>query len=226
MAAGGVALLALAAAPPAVDLGIRHGLASWGSQAVGAPVRIASARWSPLAGRLELEGIEIANPPGFPDEPALAIGRLSLTWSSLLTPAVQVESVLAEDAHLRYSRSGDRSNLDALEAHLVTALREGWSERPRIVIGSLLARRWQATAAAPVVGQVTVPLADIEYVGIGEAEGGLPPPALAETLFDLLEPDLAKALAHTDYRKASKGAARAVGRGAKKALGKVKGLWK
>lgn len=207
---------------------VKRTVQSWGSRAVGAPVSIASFRPTfPDAG-LTLRGVEIRNPPGFLDEPAISIQRLviDVDLGSLFGDVITVDEIAAERVEVHFSRADGRTNLDAIEHNITAELRtRGLVAKPRVIITRLAASGGRATASA-LVGRVTVPLEDIEYRDIGRKENGLPPPALTAEFFDLMEPSLGKALAHTDYGGLFGKGAKGVGRGVKKAVRKLKGLFK
>jgi len=212
---------ALIVAALAADGLARYAVQSWGTDATGGPVRVDSADVSPFEPQVVLNGLVVANPPHFEAEPALSVRRLEigLDLRSLTDNVVTVTSVMAEGLEVRCSRSGDEANLDVIEANLVAFLeKRGLGSGPRIAIGRLEAR--EATATAPVlIGRATVPLEGLEYRDLGVAEGGLPPPALASTLFDLMEPSLANAFAHTDYDGLLRKGAHGIGDAARKLKG-------
>jgi hypothetical protein len=214
-----VAVLLIAAF--AVDGATRYAVQSWGTEATGGLVRVESAEVSLFEPQLVLHGLVVANPPHFEEEPALSVRRLSigLDFGSVVSDVVTVTSLAAESLEIRYSRAGDEANLDVIEAHLVAFLEEkGLGSRPRIAIARLEAR--EATATAPVlVGRASVPLEDLEYDDLGVPEGGLPPPALVAAVFDLMEPSLANALAHTDYGGLLRKGAHGIGGAARKLKG-------
>jgi hypothetical protein len=218
-AAGLLGLLVFAAF--AVDGAARYAVQSWGSAAAGSPVRVESTDVSLFEPQLVLHGLVVANPPRFGDEPAFSVRRLAigLDLGSLGSDLVTITDVAAEGLEIRYSRSGDEANLDVIEANLGAFLEEkGLGSRPHMRIAHLEARH--ATATAPVLaGNASVPLEDVEYRDLGDSEGGLPPPALVGAVFDLMEPSLANALAHTDYGGLLRKGARGIGSAAQKLKG-------
>lgn len=220
----GVLVAIAALAPVVVDFAAERALEGWASEAAGAEVRIDVADVSLLRPQLALAGVVVENPPGFEGGPALTVERLSVAvdLGSLASPALTVRELAADGFELRYSRAGDLGNLEAIESNVIAFLeRRGLASEPRVVLEELRARRGQATAPV-LVGRATVPLEDLAFRDIGGPDGGLPPPDLVAALFDLMEPSLTSALAHTDYGGLF-GKAR---RGVAGAARKLKGLFR
>lgn len=217
LALAGLAALALLASF-AADGVARSVVETWGSEAAGAPVHLGSADVSLLQPQLVLHGLVVENPPGFGAEPALSVRRLAIGVDpgTLTGDVVTVTEVTADGVELCYSRSGGESNLDAIESRILAFLeKRKLGSGPRLLLDRLVAR--DAKATAPVVlGRASVPLQGLEYRDIGRREGGLTPPAMVAALFDLMEPSLASALAHTDYGALFRSGARGVEGAARK----------
>jgi len=218
------ALLALVAiASLAVDALARSAIQVWGSEAAGAPVRVDSVDVTLLRPGLVLEGLVVGNPAGFSGDTSFAVGRLAIALGPLSVrgDGLVIRSVEADGLELRYGRSDAGSNFDAIESNLLAFLeRRGLGSRPRMRIERLTARDAKATAPA-VLGRASVPLRGLEFRDVGGRDAGVPPPRLVAALFDLMEPSLASALAHTDYG----GLLRRGARGVKDAARKLKGLF-
>ena len=72
----------------------------------------------PFAGRIDIAGVRIANPPGFSNEPFFSLGggRVEVDLGTLTEHVVVLPVIALRDITLRLERKGNRANYDALLA--------------------------------------------------------------------------------------------------------------
>jgi len=89
-----------------------------GELALGVPTKVDGVSVQPIAGRIEIEGVRIANPPGFSSRPFFSLGGglVELDLASLLGDVVVVPVIALRDIELRLEQKGRRGNYDALIA--------------------------------------------------------------------------------------------------------------
>ena len=128
---------------------IKEGLENEGSRLLGVSVRVASAAASPFSGQLTVQGLTVANPPGFRGPEALRIARLEAVAS--LSAPLDLGEVVADgvDVYLEIGRSG--SNLGRLKRGMERGHGAGLSIRRLLVRnGAVQARLFGRTATFPL----------------------------------------------------------------------------
>jgi hypothetical protein len=113
-AAGGALVLLFAGRIAAAAI---HGGGTW---ALGVPVATDDVSLGLLAGTFELEGLTVANPPGFAPVPFLEIAGTSADWrtSSLFAREIEVGEIALTGLTLRLEQRLDGSNYGAILDHL------------------------------------------------------------------------------------------------------------
>jgi len=167
--------------------------------ALDVPVRVGSGApgWPPLT--LVFRRLVVPNPPGFRDEPALSVGRVSvrLTARGLSGDPLVIEEIRVSDATVRIDAKGGRTNLRALHDRATGAA--GGASGRRVVIRHVRVSGARATASAPGIGgpRFTVPIRDFELHDVGGRDGATSA-ELADVLLKLVEPSAGNALRHAD----------------------------
>lgn len=171
-----LAALAVGALFLGLDAAVRKAVERGGTTALGVPTRLAGASLSPFSGELSLAGLEIENPPGFEDEPFLALQRAhtEVALSSLREDVVRIELVELEHVDLLLQRRGGKSNYGVILDHLGSG---GKEEEPaegdgvRVNIERLVIRDIRADFDLLPLGgevtraQVTIPELVLEDLG-------------------------------------------------------------
>lgn len=221
--AGGLLLL-LVAALLGLDLAAAWIVERGGHAALGVRVKVARASVSLLSGELGLEGLEIANPPGFSQRPVLSVGRLRVSVSrrALGQDPLTVDAIEASGVLVQVEAAGGLTNLEALRrnAQAFAASQQGPDPR-RVLVRLLRVRGSRASAELPVPGRprATVPLKDLELRDVGREHGGLTPSQVVQLVARLMEPGARNALRSTDLRRLGGQGAQATGR-------KLRGLFR
>jgi len=87
-----------------------------GSRATGTAVDVAGVRIRLRDASGEIDGLTVANPPGFSGEPAIALGHFAIRLdpSSLSSDTIRLENVTVDGARLHILQQGTANNLRTL----------------------------------------------------------------------------------------------------------------
>lgn len=113
LAAGAAFLLIDSIAKTAIERGATY--------ATGVETKVASVDASIFSGQFALEGLSLANPPGFRDEPFVRLGSLRADWQngSLLSETLEMDTLVVDGVDLNLERGGSGTNygkiLESLE---------------------------------------------------------------------------------------------------------------
>jgi hypothetical protein len=99
---------------------IRKSVNTFGPAALGVPVTLREAQFSPLRGRLVLAGLHVANPKGFNTEALLDVEQIEveLDVRTLLSDPIVIRKILVRDPRITYEQGLRHSNLGALVEQL------------------------------------------------------------------------------------------------------------
>lgn len=88
--------------------------------ATGVDTKVKSVAASPTAGKFSLEGLSMANPPGFRDEPFVNLGSLSAAWQNgtLLSNTIEMDEFVVENVDVNLERTGSGTNYGWILDHL------------------------------------------------------------------------------------------------------------
>lgn len=105
-------LLAGGAAFVFIDSIVRGAVEKGATYATGVETKLASADVGLLSGRLELEGLDIANPPSFRAEPFLHLDSARASWdgSTVLSQKIEMDEFALEGVTLNIERTSKQSN--------------------------------------------------------------------------------------------------------------------
>lgn len=108
-----------------VKAAVQHG----GTWATGVETRVDDVSAGLLGGRLELEGLTIANPPGFSAEPFFALRSTKADWDtrSLFGDEIHVRELELDGLALRIERNSSGANYKKILEH---ARSKGGQEKP------------------------------------------------------------------------------------------------
>ena len=88
--------------------------------ATGVDTKVKSVSASPTAGKFSLEGLRMANPPGFRDEPFVELGSVRAGWQNgtLLSDTIEMDEFVVENVAVNLERTGDGTNYGKILDHL------------------------------------------------------------------------------------------------------------
>lgn len=149
-----------------------------GTQAVGVPVSLASISIKPLAGSASLEGLALANPPGYRAEKILVLDRgdIEVALGSLLSEQPNVPKIALDGVAVSIEQKIGGSNLK----DLLDGMQAGSKEAPaadakaqRFKVDSLSIKDIRVTAQLlPVGGGATDLAFTIDEIAIKDLDEG------------------------------------------------------
>jgi hypothetical protein len=164
-----------------------------GEAALGVATSVGHVSVRPLSGRIEIERVRIANPPGFSDEPFLALetGRVEIALGSLSSDIVVLPSIELRGVALRLEKQGRRANYDGLLARDADDASDGTRDGGGrgVVVRRLSIDGVTAHLDAEIVPgtframQVRIPRIVLDDVG-GETAGGVLASELSRLVID------------------------------------------
>jgi hypothetical protein len=88
--------------------------------ATGVDTKVKSVSASPTAGKFSLEGLRMANPPGFRDEPFVQLGNVRAAWQNgtLLSDTIGMDEFVVENVEVNLERAGSGTNYGWILDHL------------------------------------------------------------------------------------------------------------
>ena len=95
---------------------IKTGVETGGPMVLGVPVKLESARFRPLTGKVRLTGLAVGNPEGFKTPNAFVLGRFQadVNVASLFSDTIIIERILIEAPEITFEQSLKGSNIGAL----------------------------------------------------------------------------------------------------------------
>ena len=183
----GVALFYLASN---LDSIVRAAIERYGSEALGAQVRVATVEIALREGRGSIRGLRVANPEGYSAADAFRLGEITLQIDpgSLTASPIRVPQVRIVAPEVRYELAGRTSNLQTLLDH-VNARSAGTTgsgaggegaaadaAAPRIAIESFVFEQGRVDAELGVIGaaETGVDLPPVRLQSIGGRDGATP----------------------------------------------------
>jgi hypothetical protein len=88
--------------------------------ATGVDTKVAHVSASPVAGKFGLEGLSLANPPGFRDEPFVSLGSAHAAWQNgtLLSDTIEMDEFVVQDVVVNLERANGKTNYGTILDHL------------------------------------------------------------------------------------------------------------
>jgi uncharacterized protein involved in outer membrane biogenesis len=171
---------------------IKTGVEKAGPSVLGVPVRLDSARFYPLRGKIALGGLLIGNPEGYKAPSAFELGnfRAEVSVGSLFTDTIVVKEIVIEGPVITFEGSLKGSNIGALMKGIEerTGGKKPRDEKPvktaktdkpakKVIIDSFVFRGGKVNLSAGLMGgkAVPLPLPPITLSGIGREKGGASP---------------------------------------------------
>ncbi len=160
---------------------IKVGVEKGGSMALGVPVKVGSVHLSILRGLVTIDGLQVANPPGYKNEYLLELnkGKVSISIPSLLKDTIHVKEITLDGTKLAIEQKGLSSNIKDLlnampkgkpeEAPKPGAKPEAKGPGKKLVVDKLEITNTEAKLAV-MVGQgagVNLKLAPIQMTNLG-----------------------------------------------------------
>jgi uncharacterized protein involved in outer membrane biogenesis len=167
---------------------VRTAIVEVGSRVTGTTVKLEGVHIGLLRGLVQLDGIEIGNPPGFKAPSAVRLGtvRVRLDLRSALTDTLVIDEILVEAPDITVEGL-PASNLSVIQNNVTAAVPAGSPATPATQ-GSkkLLIRKLALTngrVAASIGGQsLRLGLPDIHLTDIGKKTGGATPDQVASSV--------------------------------------------
>lgn len=168
----------------------KAGIEFAGEAAFKTEVRVESVTLSPLNGKSSIRGLSIANPAGYSEGPAVALGAIDATVNlgSLLDDTIEIDLLRLAQPQINYETKITRDNLRALLANLPSrdagsASGDGLAadSAKRVLLRRVEILGPQLTVSA-AVGSTQVILPDIILTDIGGEDGGASIAAAAEVV--------------------------------------------
>jgi len=164
---------------------------TYGSQYLGAPVRVGDANVSLADGTAAIDSLVIGNPPGFDGPPAFRLDNVTMTLNmdELSSELIALEQVTVTGANVAALVRGRESNLGAIMAHLNEQI--GTAEQPeaesevKLIIDHFEFLNAQASVESDVLGQAAVEVPDVVLDDIGRQSNGA---TIGQVLKQVLEP--------------------------------------
>lgn len=174
-----------------LDSLVKTAIEEVGGRALETKVSLGGVSINAFDGRGTLNGLAVANPAGFSDAEAIAVGeaRVAIDTDSLTGETIVIRDVVIRAPRIRYEVGPEGGNLERLYEAVGGAVEDGstagtgastdgggtaGAER-RLIVDHLLIEGAEVSVRAPSLGldDVTVPLPTIELNDLGRSEGGL-----------------------------------------------------
>lgn len=172
-----------------VKLGIEHSV----PQITQTDVRVESAHFNPILGRIIFKGVEVDNPEGFSDSQAFSFGEVGVLFrlASVFTDEIHIHEIRLREPVVLYERRLRSSNINRLVENIEESTRSDSSEEDAVGDGNgevrfrldrLLIEEGRI-AVGVGVGAVRLTLPQVEMAELGSEGRGL---TLAQTVLLVL----------------------------------------
>ncbi len=215
---------------------VENAIEDVGTELTGSGVTLEGVNIDLVAGRGELTGLVIGNPPGYKSNFAMRVQKVAIAIdpASLTGPVIALNEISIKGARLNAEQKGDRTNLSELLEHIEGSAPDS-GQQPTETGGTAddvrvsLKKFVFANARAKVISQVdqprTVELPDIRRKNIGDPKVGLTPQQLGDELLQAVIEEVERAVGAYLGDMAREAAKEAVKKELEKATeGKLKGL--
>ncbi len=182
-----------------------------GSRLTGTAVTLDGVELDLTAGSATLQGLVIANPPGYRTEHAFALDtvRVAIDPSSVTGSVIRLDEVTIAGARLNAEQKGTATNLSTILKNVRAATGEkappADPEDPsdvRLALARFAFTDTKATLATERFGDADLPIPDVVRTGIGDPATGLAPAALASRLLEAVLAEAQTAVGRTLTDKA------------------------
>ncbi|MDX2494322.1 MAG: AsmA family protein [Desulfuromusa sp.] len=202
-----------------VDSIAKKSIEQGGEMALGVPTSLDKVHISLFGGEASLNGLRVANPPGFKAETFMQLGQggVAVSLGSLMGDTIKIPQVKLTNIRINLEQMGKKNNIDPILARAKSlSSQKGKPAAPpadkagkKFIIEYFLLDDVQINASLDFLGQATsvnLVLPKIELRDLGAKEQGLPMPELIQKVVQAvlsvaqdssgqLSPALAKLLA-------------------------------
>ncbi len=191
--------IALVALVTFADRLVKRGVEEGGTYALGVETTLTGVGLDLRQGQVDLSGLRVANPEGYPDPHLLTVQsmRLVVPPRNLLAEIVEVELLSLDDATITLDRREGRTNFEQILENLErfegdAPPAEAPEDPKRFRIRKLRLEGLRAhidlglSGAVQQAGEIDVALAPIEIDNLGTESDGLSVPELARTIITVL----------------------------------------
>jgi len=171
---------------------------------LGVPVTLENLDFSPMGGRIEIDGFIVGTPAGYTDEYAFKLEKMvvNIVPSSLFSDKIHVKNVLIEGADFKYETKFTESNISVIKANIdkfsgkkgegpatetQAAAGEKDAKPKKFLIDEFVMKNSKVGLKADLLGQgvgSTLPLPGIKMENIGKDENGVTIGKIVCKLFD------------------------------------------
>ncbi len=163
-----------------------------GEMALGVPTSVKGIHISLLGGEASLNGLTIANAPGFSESTFMGLGNggVAVSVASLLDDTIVIPHVILSDIYVNLEQQGKSNNIEPLLANTKKMAGSGQSSSSapapasdsdasgkKFIVEYFALKNVQVNANLQLLGQsskVNLVLPEIELKNLGTAENGLP----------------------------------------------------
>ncbi len=182
-----------------IDTLAKKGIEQGGEMALGVPTHLDTIHISVFGGKASLDGLKIANPPGFKAQTFLGLGKgnVAISLGSLLGDTISIPEVKLSQIRINLEQNGKKNNIDPILARTKSMSgAKGGKSSPQPSQGSAEGGKKfiikyfslddvQVNARLKFLGQsssVNLVLPKIELHNLGAKEKGLPMPELVQKI--------------------------------------------
>ena len=173
-----------------LDAIIKQVIEDVGSEVVGTSVSVGAVKFALQEGRGEIDGLRIANPPGYTSPSAFEMDKVvvQLDTGSITGPVIVIKEVTVDGARITAEQKADSTNLADIKKGMKPA-----SEEPapppgddptdvRLMLQQFAFVNSAATVKTTQFGDKTLKVPAIRMSDIGDRETGLTPDQLASQM--------------------------------------------
>ena len=156
-----------------LDLIAASAIESGAELATGLPTSVEGASIRPLAGRFQIRGLEISNPPGFDSPRFFAMTDLEvvLPLTALMDDPIRIPSLTIDGVELTLERKGITTNASSILRSLNNSEASQESSGPALVIEELVIRNVRADLRLIPGGKPNAISIDIPEIRIRDVGG-------------------------------------------------------
>ena len=173
-----------------LDAIIKQVIEDVGSEVVGTPVSVSKVKFTLQEGRGEIDGLTIANPPGFNSRNAFTMDKVvvQVEPGSITGPVIVISEVTVDGAKITAEQKGKTTNLTELSNGMTPASEEpappssGEATDVRLMLEQFAFTNNSATVKTEQFGDKTLNVPAIRLSNIGDRETGLTPNQLASQM--------------------------------------------
>jgi hypothetical protein len=201
---------------------VEAAIEKYGTQAAGTNVSVSSVDIKLPGARGTINGLRVANPPGFSSPDIFKLGSIStrIDPKSIRKAPIVIDEIRITGPEVFYEINGSgASNLDELKKRLESQekkpAKKAEGKEVRLLIRKLIFEQGRIEARLPSGTEpLAVNLPRIELSDIGK-NGGATPGQIATILVTALAQESIKAVSHSQIERLKKGAAEKLRKGAK-----------